>query len=320
MEEDLLIKILLSLLLVYYCEEYERSVCYEEDKNKEIVYLNKNIRGSSVVKSDNNFELKNQSFELKNYDFIASEQQLISNEIIDKDTLQCKININEVEANNKIDKPTTSSANENYLEQNILVTKENDHVLCKDDDVTIEESISSEVHMNYTISNINVLIAGIKISVEFEKLFKFEREKIFKVEKVLCDLKSIEGNLLILKAEGEVLKVKLFYNGIARIRAKCICVDCVNNGNLYCNTKNIILYKDFCGTVDSYVEAKFIENRESINIPVKIDLLATEFNIKAILQEATFLYDIKESYYKAFELIGYLNMNMALLKETYVEM
>lgn len=144
-------------------------------------------------------------------------------------------------------------------------------------------------------------------------------DKIYKIESVNCNVKKLSGNLLLLNKTEDQAKVKLFYEGVIKIQAKVLCVDYISKAILYCNTKDLVFYYDFNGTINTYIEKRFVEDIRSVNIPIKIDLVSNEFSVRTILEKPVTIFDLEEEYYKSLAVIGNINSEITLLSKRYAD-
>jgi hypothetical protein len=280
--EDLIRKIFLSFLLVHYYNEEDGLENFNEVHNDEkTLYQHKNFINSTEGKLFN----RRKSNLNKDYsDNYATENTKIqvSSEVLKTKTIE-----------NNIYKLYKS----NCAEENIS-TKDKDLV---------------------KVADIDLLIAILSIPIPINKVMNIKNDKIYKVESIKCNVKKISGNLLLLNTSEEEVKVKLFYEGAIRIQAKVLCVDYINKEVLYCNTKDLVSYFEFNGTINTYIEKRFIQNIDSVNIPIKFDLVSNEFNVRTILKEPVTIFGLEEEYYKSFMVIGNLDSEIALLSKRYAD-
>ncbi|QAA30257.1 hypothetical protein [Clostridium manihotivorum] len=316
MDEDLLAKILLSILLVGYYEEID-----DEDVLNENVHKDK-YKLDSLEDIVASYEKPSSGGNYEEIGVIDSGSRVDNySKTNDVDKIE-ELGVKEITSM----KPSFSNAI--TLSSEVIGTKEVDNSL----DISYGDSYSKQEYSDYNdnedsvnddgfeggkISNVNVLLAAIKVPISIEECFYIKREKIYRVEDISCDIKEISGNLLLLRQLKEKSKVKLFYRGILRIKVKYLSIDRIENKSLLCNTKDLIFYSNFSGTINTYIETRMIEDSSSVNIPTDIDLLGNKFNGRCILEEPTTLYDIKEQYYRGVTIIGDMSLNIALLKELY---
>ncbi|WP_160677017.1 hypothetical protein [Clostridium sp. C8-1-8] len=313
MDEDLLVKILLSMILVGYYEEIE-----DEDVLNNNVHNDKSKLDSfeDVAASDERFYSGEKYKKISGLDSSCGLDNSIKHDELDKiEEIAVKgikpYFCNEIKLSSEfvstkeVDNDLDTYYEDSYKEQNCSYYKDD------------EESVKDDVFEGRKIGNLEVLLASIKIPISIEESFNVKREKIYGIENISCDIKEIRGNLLLLRRLGQKSKVKLFYSGILRLKIKYLSIDRIEDKSLYCNTKNLILYDDFSGTINTYIETRMIEEAISVNIPINVDLLGTQFNGRYVLADPTTLYDVKEDYYKGLTIIGDLRLNIALLKDIY---
>ncbi|MBK1813508.1 hypothetical protein JHL18_23100 [Clostridium sp. YIM B02505] len=282
--EDLLFKIFSSFLLIHYYSQEDGLEDFDEiHKDEKTVYLHKKVINSTEGEL---FDRRDS----KLYKYYSDNN--------------CTNNI----------KPRISSEvlKTRTIENNI-------YKLYKSNGVEDEKSISNDNKEVVKVADVDLLIAILKIPISINKMVNLKNEKIYKVENISCNIKKISGNLLLLNKAHEQTKVKLFYEGVIRIQAKVICVDYINKGVLYCNTKDLVFYCDFSGTINTYIETRFVEDIDSVNIPIKIDLVSNEFSVRTILEEPVVIFDLEEEYYKSLAVIGNVDSEITLLSKRYAD-
>ncbi|GFP78373.1 hypothetical protein [Clostridium fungisolvens] len=282
--EELLFKIFSSFLLAHYYSEEDGLDNFDEvHKDKSTVYLHKKFTDSTEGRLFN----KRYSSLYKDYsynNFTNIKKPQISSEVLKTKT----------------------------VENNI-------YKLYKSNDVEDDKWSNDNNEKLVKVADIDVLIAILKIPISISKIINLNNDKIYKIESMNCSLKKISGNLLLLNNTEEQVKVKLFYEGEVRIQAKLLCVDHINKEVLYCNTKDLVFYSDFNGTINTYIEQRFVQEIESVNIPIKIDLVSNEFNLKTILEEPVSIFGLEEEYYKSLAVIGNIDSEITLLSKRYAD-
>lgn len=314
MDEDLLVKILLSMILVGYYEEID-----DEDVLNNNVHNDKSKLDSfeDVAASDERFSSEEKYEKISVGDSSCGLDNSIKHDEFDKiEEIAVKgikpyfsneITLaSEVVSTKEVDNDLDTCYEDSYKEQNC-----SDY---KDDEESVKDDVVIE---GRKIGSLEVLLASIKIPISIEESFNVKKDKIYGIENISCDIKEIRGNLLLLRKLKEKSKVKLFYSGILRLKIKYLSIGHIEDKSLYCNTKNLILYDDFSGTINTYIETRMIEEAISVNIPINVDLLGSQFNGRYVLADPTTLYDVKEDYYKGVTIIGDLRLNIALLKDIY---
>ncbi|GFZ34218.1 hypothetical protein CSC2_47440 [Clostridium zeae] len=282
--EDLLLKIFSSFLLVHYYNEEDGLENFDEIHNDErTAYLHKKFinstEGGLFNKRNSNLY---KSYSYNNFRNIKKPQ--ISSEVLKTKTIE-----------NNIYKLYKSNAVEN------------------------DKSINGNNKKVFKVADIDVLIAILKIPISINKVVNLKNDKIYKVESINCNVKKISGNLLLLNKIEEQAKVKLFYEGVIRIQAKVLCVDYISKDVLFCNTKDLVFYFDFNGTINTHIEQRFVRDIDSVNMPIKIDLVSNEFSVRTILEEPVAIFDLEEEYYKSLAVIGNIDSEITLLGKRYAD-
>lgn len=282
--EDLLFKIFSSLLLVHYYGQEDGLESFDEvHKDEKKSYLHKKLISST----------EDEAFNRRYGDLYKQYRENICT------------NNTKFQISSEVLKTKT-------IENNI-------YKLYKSNGVKDHQSIKGSNAEIVKVADIDVLIAILKIPVSINKSISLKNHKIYKIESINCNVKKISGSLLLLNKTEEQVKVKLFYEGVIRIQAKVLCVDCINKDVLYCSTKDLVFYSDFNGTINTYIENKFVKDIDSVNIPIKIDLVSDEFSVRAILEEPVTVFDLEDEYYKSLSIIGNINSEITLLSKRYAD-
>ncbi|GKU27387.1 hypothetical protein [Clostridium folliculivorans] len=281
--EDLLLKIFSSFLLVHYYNQEDGLENFDEiHKDEKTGYLHKKLINST---EEGLFNRRDSNL-YKDYSYNNSTSNTklqISSEVLKTKT----------------------------IENNI-------YKLYRSNGVEGTKSINNNKEVE-KVADIDVLIAMLKIPVSINKIVNLKNDKIYKIESINCNVKKISGNLLLLNKTEDQAKVKLFYEGVIRIEVKVLCIDHVNKAVLYCNTKDLVFYSDFNGTINTYIENRFVEDISSVNIPIKIDLVSNEFSVRTILEEPVTIFDLEEEYYKSLAVIGNIDSEITLLSKRYAD-